>query len=59
MNNYYITVGCENKSEIREESIERATKENTFGRDNQERFPCKKERWQGWSFGMKVCLLSS
>lgn len=35
MNNYYITVGCENKSEIREESIERATKENTFGRDNQ------------------------
>ena len=59
MNNYYITVGCKNKSEIREESIERAIEDNTFTRDNQERFPCKKKRQQGWSFGMKVCLLSN
>ena len=56
MNNYYITIGCENKSKIIEESIERATEHNTLGRDNQERFPSKKKRWQGWSSGMKVCL---
>ena len=46
MNNYYITIGCENKSKIIEESIERATEHNTLGRDNQERFPSKKKRWQ-------------
>lgn len=44
MNNY-ITVGCENKSEIREESIERATKENTFCAEIINKgFPCKKKR---------------
>lgn len=56
MNNYYITVGCENKSKTREESLERATEHNTLGRDNQERFPSKKKIRQGWSSGMKVCL---
>lgn len=44
MNNYNITVGCENKSEIREEPIEIAIEDNTFSRDDQERFPNKKKR---------------
>lgn len=47
MNNYYITVGCENKSEIREESIERATKENTFGREQSIKVSLQEEKMAG------------